>query len=83
MPVKKHAKKALKVDIRRAGENASSRNSMKAAIKAVNSGEAKDHKIALVKAQSLVDKAVKNHVIHKNKAARLNSRLAKAQSSQK
>jgi len=83
MPVKKHAIKALKVDIRRAKENASSRKAMKAAIKVVTSTKAKDNKKASAKVQSLIDKAVKNGVIHKNKAARLNSRLAKTANSQK
>ena len=83
MPVKKHAIKALKVDIRRAAENASSRKAMKAAIKVVMSGEAKDNKKAITKVQSLIDKAVKNNVIHKNKAARLHSRMAKVADSKK
>lgn len=67
MPVSTSAKKALKVATRRAAENKRVKTRLKAALKA----NAKN-------SQSLVDRAVKAGVIHKNKAARLVSRLHKA-----
>lgn len=64
MPVTTSAKKALRVATRRAAENKRVRSRMKAAIKAKDAS-----------AQSLIDRAVKAHIIHRNKAARLISRL--------
>jgi len=81
MPVTKSAKKALRTAERRHEENLIQRDTYKKAVKAVR-------KAALTgtgsiaelfsKAQSTLDRAAKNNTIHKNKAARLKSRLAKA-----
>lgn len=68
MPITSSAKKALKVDIRRAIENKTVRARFKALIK---KGDVK-------KAQAAIDKAAKLNVIHKNRAARLKSRLMRA-----
>lgn len=76
MPVKVSAIKALKVAKRRASENDRARSNLKRAIKAAVLG-GKDREEQTKKAQSLIDKAVKVHLIHRNKAARLVSRLAK------
>lgn len=77
MPVKASAIKALKVSKRRAQENERGRSQMKRAMKvAVLAGDKK--KADLVKkAQSKTDRAVKANLIHRNKAARLVSRLYK------
>jgi small subunit ribosomal protein S20 len=74
MPVTKSAKKALRRDRKRTVINKLRKKITKEAIKAFKKtlGE-KDFK----KAVSLIDRLAKNKVIHKNKAARLKSRLAK------
>lgn len=76
MPVKVSAIKALKVAKRRASENERARSNLKRAIKAATLG-GKDQTNLNKKAQSLIDRAVKVHLIHRNKAARLVSRLVK------
>jgi small subunit ribosomal protein S20 len=82
MPVTKSAKKALRVDIRRKEENIATKTIYKKAVKlarkAVQEG-ASELSDLLSKAQSALDKAAKSNTIHRNKAARLKSRLAKKQ----
>ena len=46
--------------------------------KAVASKKIKEAQEMMKKATSMLDKAVKKHVIHKNKASRLKSRMAAA-----
>ncbi|MGA2968091.1 MAG: 30S ribosomal protein S20 [Candidatus Levyibacteriota bacterium] len=74
MPVIKSAKKKLKQDKKRQKANNFLRTTFKDAVK-----EAQKTKTAekVRKAVSLVDKAVKKGLIHKNKAARIKSRLSK------
>ena len=80
MPVKKAAKKAYKRSVKLRDVNALHRTAMKKAVKdlkkavVVNSG---DVKTLAVKAQSLVGKAKKNKIVHKNTAARKQSQIAK------
>jgi small subunit ribosomal protein S20 len=80
MPVTKSAKKALRVSARRKEENLVTKDLYKKAVKLVRkaaeegAGELSD---LLGKAQSALDKASKRKAIHRNKAARLKSRLAK------
>jgi small subunit ribosomal protein S20 len=88
MPVTKSAKKALRVGARRKAENLITKALYKKAVtlvkKAVAEG-ADEVSELLSKAQSSLDKAAKGKSIHKNKASRLKSRLAKkaaAESSQ-
>lgn len=80
MPVSKSAKKALSVAIRRHEENLIQRDTFKKAVKAVKKAAttgAKDLVSLFNQAQSSLDTAAKKHTIHRNKAARLKSRLAK------
>jgi len=70
MPNTSSAKKALLQDRRRAAENARARTALKRSLKTVT----KDTLSATV---SLIDKAVKINLIHRHKAARLKSQLAK------
>ena len=80
MPVTKSAKKALLVSIRRKGENDLVRAKLKSAVKGLKSAIAnqeKDTAALLQIAYKELDLAAKKHVIHKNKASRLKSRLAK------
>jgi len=75
MPIIKSAKKRVKVAGKAAVRNSKTKRSLKGAIKAF--GKALTGK-TLSKAHSEVDKAAKKGVMHKNKAARKKSQLAKA-----
>jgi small subunit ribosomal protein S20 len=81
MPVTKSAQKALKVSIRRKEENDLVRAKIKGAIKGAKLSISRKEKDAAEKIQSLykeLDTAAKKNVIHKNRAARLKSRVTKA-----
>jgi small subunit ribosomal protein S20 len=86
MPIIKSAKKALKVEARRKAENDDTRAKLKNAVKglkvAVVNGE-KNVVDLLNNAYKQVDLAAKKHVIHKNKASRVKSQLAKTVSPKK
>lgn len=80
MPIIKSAKKALRVSEKKAEANrlvkAKVKDSLKGARIAIEKGDKKvNEKIS--KAYRELDIAAKKNVIHKNKAARLKSRLAK------
>ena len=76
MPVIKSAKKKLRKDIKRTEENKKFKSLLKKALKeAVKNPSEKNVK----EATSMADKAVKRHLIHKNKAARIKSSLSKKQ----
>lgn len=74
MPVTKSAKGALKQSKRRKGENLLVEKKLKTAIKAFR---ATPTALKLTVAYSTIDRAAKNHIIHKNKAARMKSSLSK------
>ncbi len=74
MPQTKSAKKALRKDRRRAKINILVKKNLK---RAVSLARKKKSQEAFRKASSLLDQAAKKKIIHKNKAARLKSRLAK------
>ncbi len=74
MPVIKGAKKKLRQDKKRTQRNKKLREAYKGALKKVKKVSSEKNIIAAV---SIVDKAVKNHLIHKNNAARIKSRLSK------
>lgn len=81
MPIIKSAKKRVKVANRAAVRNSKTKRSLKTAVKAFHAavtGKSKDAGTALSHAQSEIDKAAKKNVMHKNKAARKKSQLAKA-----
>ena len=74
MPVTKSAKKKLRKDKVRTQENKKIENLFKSAVKKAQ----KSRTEKVVKdAIRLVDKAKKKNIIHKNKAARLKSKLSK------
>ncbi|MEI6477524.1 MAG: 30S ribosomal protein S20 [bacterium] len=80
MPVTKSAKKALRTATRRHEENIVQREAFKKAAKAVRKAVDTGSDTAanlFTQAQSALDRAAKNNTIHKNKASRLKSRLAK------
>ena len=81
MPILKSSKKALKVSHRRHQENLIHKDAYKSAIKKVKksltTGQTEKIAEVLKDAKSAVDKAAQSKTIHKNKAARIKSRLAK------
>jgi len=80
MPITKSAIKALKVSQRRKIENDLTRAKIKSAVKGARLSVAKNAKDVPEKLSSLyreLDLAAKKNVIHKNKAARLKSRISK------
>lgn len=74
MPILKNAKKALRVSQRKAVVNRRIKSMMKTMTDAFI---AKPSKEALAEAFSAIDRAVKNNIIHRNRAARIKSRLSK------
>ena len=81
MPIIKSAKKALRVSKRRKLENDLVRAKIKSAVKGAKLSISAKKEDANEKIQTLykeLDLAAKKNVIHKNKAARLKSRITKA-----
>lgn len=82
MPNTKSAQKAMRGSQRKRAVNLVTISKYKDAVKAARKAIAAKQKDEATKSLQLVykqlDKAVKKHVIHKNKSARLKSRLAKA-----
>jgi small subunit ribosomal protein S20 len=74
MPILKSAIKKLKQDQRREQVNSTYKQAYKQAVKAAR---AKKSAALLTKAFRALDRAAKKNVIHKNKASRLKSRLAR------
>lgn len=74
MPITKQAIKKLNRDNFRKVQNASVRSKLRDVIKTARQ---KPTVKTLSAAFQRLDKAAKNHIIHKNKASRLKSRLAK------
>ncbi|MCA9388468.1 30S ribosomal protein S20 [Candidatus Berkelbacteria bacterium] len=70
MPVTSSATKALRQDRSRAAHNLVQKNRLKKALKTVT---AETHALTV----SLIDKAAKNNLIHKNKAGRLKALVSK------
>lgn len=81
MPQTAAAKKALRVSQKKRVKNDRWRRRMREALHAVRDaivdGKKKDAKEALLKAESVIDRAARRNVIHDNKAARQKSRLQK------
>lgn len=73
MPILKSAIKKLKADKRRGKENLKVKQAYK---KALKQAQTKKSIKTVSAAFSLLDRAAKKKVIHKNKASRLKSRLA-------
>ena len=74
MPIIKSAKKKMRSDKRKRARNLQFRGVVKTAVKIAKRELTPDN---LKAAQKMLDKAVTARLIHKNKAARLKSRLAK------
>lgn len=79
MPIIKSAKKRVKTASKAAVRNSKTKRSLKTAVKSFHASlTGKKTGGSLSKAQSEVDKAAKKGVMHKNKAARKKSQLARA-----
>jgi small subunit ribosomal protein S20 len=74
MPVTKTAKRALRGSLRKKKVNDQLRTKLEVAIRMAKKSKTKKQ---IQTAQSLADKAAKKNIIHKNKAARIKSSLAK------
>jgi small subunit ribosomal protein S20 len=82
MPHTQSAKKRLKQSQRRKARNRSVKAELRTEVKKVRSavaaGNGEEAKTNLVSAQTKLDRAAGRRIIHKNKAARVKSRLSKA-----
>lgn len=76
MPARKAARQSVKRYHRNRGVLRSTRSAVRSARQAVDSGDAGVAETALRNAASVLDKAVKKGVLHKNNASRHKSRLA-------
>lgn len=74
MPITKSAKKKERQEKKRRAKNTAWKRLFKKTLKAYKEKPSSDD---LNKAQSTIDKVAKRNIIHKNKAARLKSKLAK------
>ena len=74
MPITKSAKKALRQNARKKAVNDARKKTMKETVKLFKKAPAS---ASLATAYKAIDKAGKKHTIHKNRASRLKSRLAK------
>ncbi len=81
MPILPNAKKRLRRDRKVARFNLAAKDRVKAIIKTirdfVKQGKLEEAKKEYPKAQKLIDKAAKNRLLHKKKAAHEKSQLAK------
>jgi len=75
MPNIKSAKKKQRKDVNRTKQNNKYRQSIKSMFKNMKKG--KVAKATQEKLNSIIDKASKRKIIHKNKAARLKSRVSR------
>jgi small subunit ribosomal protein S20 len=71
----KRARQNIKLRARNASARSMYRTFVKNVIKAIETGDQTAAKAAYVKAQPVIDKAACKGLIHKNKAARIKSRL--------
>jgi len=74
MPIGRSAKKSLRKSIKLNQVNSLFRKSVKKLVKAFNNKPTDDN---WKKLSSILDKAIKKNILHKNKVARLKSRYAK------
>ncbi|MBU3979029.1 30S ribosomal protein S20 [Patescibacteria group bacterium] len=80
MPLLHNAKKKLRQDKKRTIHNRKIKDTLKELLKKAKSKKTPE---TISKAFSSIDKAVKHHIIHKNKAARTKASLSKLLSSPK
>ncbi len=79
MPNIQSAKKKVRKDVKREATNLTYKKTIKKTLK--KAGTIKTGKkgaVAVSEAYSIIDKAVKKKIVHKNKAARLKSRISRS-----
>jgi small subunit ribosomal protein S20 len=76
MPQQKSAKKRLKVGLRNHSRNRAARSALRTSLKRVEELKGDNSESAIREHQSLLDRAVKTGLLHRNKAARLKSRFS-------
>jgi len=76
MPQQKSAKKRVKIGLRNQERNRAARSTLRTRLKQTTEAKQNDRDVAVRDHQSLVDRAVKGGLIHRNKAARLKSRFS-------
>jgi small subunit ribosomal protein S20 len=74
MPISRSAKKSLRKSITNRKDNVSLKNKFKEMVKKFL---AKPSQKGMEEAQSMLDKAVKKGILHKNKVARMKSQMSK------
>jgi len=74
MPILKNAKKALRASERKADYNRQVKSKLKTALDKMIKGPSP---AVLSEVFQAVDKAVKRHLVHRNKAARLKSKMSR------
>ena len=72
----KRARQNIKLRLHNASARSMYRTYIKAVLKAVEAGEHEAARAAYAKAQPIIDKAASKGLLHKNKAARIKSRLS-------
>lgn len=77
MPRIKSAKKALKSSAKKRSENVSLKKKLKLALDKLENSSKEKQGLSISEAVSCIDKAVKNHLLHKNKAAHMKAAIAK------
>jgi small subunit ribosomal protein S20 len=87
MPINRNAKKALRQSIKRRAHNRAARSALKTILKkareAAHGSDVQAGQTALQQASKRLDQAVSKGQIHRNKAARLKSQLARAVNAKK
>ena len=73
---RKRARQAIKARARNFSNRAKARTAIKNARSSIVKKDAEEIKISLTKVNSTLDKIAKKNVIHRNKAARIKSRLS-------
>lgn len=77
MPQHKSAKKRVKTNLKSQARNRAGRSTLRTRLKQVADLKASDREAALQQHQSLLDRATNAGLVHRNKAARLKSRMNK------
>ena len=84
MPRIDSAKKRMRQTKARTAHNKAARSELRTAIKKVRSaGTAAEAAAAMKQAESMIDRAGRKNIVHRNTAARTKSRLAKAAAAKK
>ncbi|HBC46999.1 MAG TPA: 30S ribosomal protein S20 [candidate division Zixibacteria bacterium] len=78
MPTHKSAAKRMKTAERDRLKNRKTKATLRNVVKDFKAGKAEDKAAMLKEVASVADTAARKHVIHKKKAARIKSRLAKS-----